>query len=34
MIANKGKTFSAQYFNTYEYTKLIKMQCLKIKIHL
>lgn len=31
MIANEGKTFSAQYFNTHKYTKLIKMQCLKIK---
>lgn len=24
MTANKGKTFSAQYFNTHEYTMLIK----------
>lgn len=34
IIAKQGKTFSAQYINTHEYTKLIKMHLFKDKIHL
>lgn len=33
VTANQERTFSARYFNTHEYTKLIKMKCLKDKIH-